>query len=128
MSEKPTILIADDEPGVVAALAREARRAGLSYITDTTSQQVLELAVRHQPAVIILDLKQHVDGRDLMAALKRDPRTRNIKVLVLSAIEDQFTRHVCLELGADDYDVKPFDPSFMSKVARLAGASGERHH
>jgi len=73
MSEKPTILIADDEPGVVAALAREARRAGLSYITDTTSQQVLEL-------------------------------------------------------GADDYDVKPFDPSFMSKVARLAGASGERHH
>ena len=46
MSEKPTILIADDEPGVVAALAREARRAGLSYITDTTSQQVLELAVR----------------------------------------------------------------------------------
>ena len=127
MSEKPTILIADDEPGVVAALAREARRAGLSYITDTTSQQVLELAVKHQPAVIILDLKQHVDGRDLLAALKRDPRTRDIKVLVLSAIEDQFTRHVCLELGADDYDVKPFDPSFMSKVARLAGA-GERHH
>jgi CheY-like chemotaxis protein len=110
----------------VAALAREARRAGLSYITDTTSQQVLELAVRHRPAVIILDLKQHVDGRDLLAALKRDPRTRDIKVLVLSAIEDQFTRHVCLELGADDYDVKPFDPSFMSKVARLAGA-GERH-
>ena len=107
MSEKPTILIADDEPGVVAALAREARRAGLSYITDTTSQQVLELAVRHQPAVIILDLKQHVDGRDLLAALKRDPRTKDIKVLVLSAIEDQFTRHVCLELGADDYDVKP---------------------
>jgi two-component system response regulator AdeR len=47
-------------------------------------------------------------------------------VLVLSAIEDQFTRHVCLELGADDYDVKPFDPSFMSKVARMAGL-GERH-
>jgi hypothetical protein len=39
MSEKPTILIADDEPGVVAALAREARRAGLSYITDTTSSR-----------------------------------------------------------------------------------------
>ena len=99
MSEKPTILIADDEPGVVAALAREARRAGLSYITDTTSKLVLELAAKHQPAVIILDLKQHVDGRDFLASLKRDPRTRNIKVLVLSAIEDQFTRHVCLELG-----------------------------
>jgi len=102
MSEKPTILIADDEP------------------------VVLELAAKHQPAVIILDLKQHVDGRDLLASLKRDPRTRNIKVLVLSAIEDQFTRHVCLELGADDYDVKPFDPSFMSKVARMAGV-GEPH-
>lgn len=121
MADKPTILIADDEPGVVAALAREARRAGLSYITDTSSHLVHELALKHQPAVIILDLKQHVDGRDLLATLKKDPRTKHIKVLVLSAIEDQFTRHVCLELGADDYDVKPFDPCFMSKVARLAG-------
>jgi CheY-like chemotaxis protein len=86
MSEKPTILIADDEPGVVAALAREARRAGLSYITDTTSQQVLELAVRHQPAVIILDLKQHVDGRDLWLPSSATPGP-DIKVLVLSAIE-----------------------------------------
>lgn len=118
---RPTILIADDEPGVVAALAREARRAGLSYITDTTSQYVLDLARQHRPAVIILDLKQHVDGRDLLATLKRDPLTRDCKVLILSAIEDQFTRHTCLELGAADYDVKPFDPCFMTKVRRLAG-------
>lgn len=120
-SRSPTILIADDEPCVVSALAREARRMGLTCVTDTTSQQVLALAKQHKPAVVILDLRQHVDGRDLLSQLKRDPETKGCRVIVLSAIEDQFTRHVCLKLGADDYDVKPFDPRFMVKVARMAG-------
>jgi hypothetical protein len=36
-------------------------------------------------------------------------------------VEDQFTRHVCFELGADAYEVKPFDHTFMTRVARMAG-------
>ena len=118
---RPLILISDDEPLMVSALTREARRSGLASVADTTSHQVLELARQHQPAVIILDLHQHEDGRDLLAQLKQDPLTRNCKVVILSGVEDQFTRHVCFELGADAYEVKPFDPTFMVRVARLAG-------
>lgn len=117
----PTILISDDEPLVVSALAREARRAGLHFISDTTSEHVLEMARAHRPAVIILDIHQHTDGRDLLARLKKDPETRDCKVVILTGVEDQFTRHVCFELGAVDYEVKPFDPTFMAKIARLAG-------
>ncbi len=118
---RPTILIADDEPLLVSALARQAKLAGLSFISDTSSNHVMELAKRHKPAVIILDIVQNVDGRDLLAQLKRDPETREIKVIILSAIPDQYTRHLCFELGAVDYEVKPFDSTFMRKVARLAG-------
>ncbi len=118
---RPTILIADDEPLIVSALARQAKLAGLSFISDTSSAHVVELAKAHKPAVIILDIVQNVDGRDLLAQLKRDPETRHIKVIILSAIPDQYTRHLCFELGAVDYEVKPFDSSFMRKVARLAG-------
>jgi DNA-binding response OmpR family regulator len=118
-SRKPVILISDDEPMLVSALAREARRIGLEPITDTTSN-VVDVARRLHPDVILLDLRQRIDGRDLLARLKRDPDTRACKVVVLSAIEDQFMRHTCLELGADDYEVKPFDPTFLRKVARLA--------
>ena len=117
----PIVLISDDEPHVVSALAREARRSGLSSVADTTSRRVLELARRHQPAVIILDIHQHEDGRDLLAQLKQDPLTRDCKVVILSGLEDQFTRHVCFELGAEAYEVKPFDPTFMMRVARMAG-------
>ncbi|WNG50396.1 response regulator [Archangium minus] len=117
----PVILISDDEPLVVSALSREARRSGLASVADTTSQHVLELARKYRPAVIILDIHQNEDGRDLLAQLKQDPETRECKVIILSGVEDQFTRHVCFELGADAYEVKPFDPTFMTRVARMAG-------
>lgn len=117
----PLVLIADDEPLVVSALAREACRSGLTSVADTTSEHVLELARKHRPAVIILDLHQRQDGRDLLAQLKQDPETRDCKVVILSGVEDQYTRHVCFKLGADAYEVKPFNPSFMPRVARMAG-------
>lgn len=116
----PVILISDDEPLMVSALAREARRMGIHFISDTSSEHVLDLARAHQPDVIILDINQRIDGRDLLARLKKDPATRDSRVVVLTAIEDQFTRALCLELGADDYCVKPITPTFMVKVARLA--------
>ena len=115
----PLVLISDDEPLLVSALAREGRRSGLTCITDTTSEHVLELARQHHPAVIILDINQRRDGRDLLAQLKQDPATRDSKVIILSAVEDQYMRHLCFELGADDYEVKPFDATFMTRVARL---------
>ncbi len=123
MNSKPIILIADDEPRIAFALAREATRAGLHPMTDVSSEKVLELAKKHHPAVIILDVMQRIDGRDLLAQLKGDPETKDIKVVMLSAVEDQFTRHVCLGLGADDYAVKPFDSNFITRVARLAGVT-----
>src|SRR5215218_11166193 len=94
---------------------------GLEVISDTTSQRVLEMAREHKPQVIVLDIHQHVDGRDLLAQLKKDPETRGCQVIVLTGVDDQFTRHVCFDLGAVDYEVKPFDSTFMVKVARLAG-------
>ena len=117
----PVVLISDDEPLVVSALTREARRSGLASVADTTSEHVLSLARRHRPAVIILDIHQNQDGRDLLAQLKQDPETRDCKVIILSGVEDQFTRHVCFELGAEAYEVKPFDHTFMIRVARMAG-------
>ncbi|HEX9507294.1 MAG TPA: response regulator [Myxococcales bacterium] len=120
---KPIILIADDEPRIAFAIAREASRVGLFPVTDVSSERVFELAKKHHPAVIILDVLQRIDGRDLLAQLKSDPETKDIKIIMLSAIEDQFTRHLCLDLGADDYAVKPFDSTFMIRVARLAGVT-----
>lgn len=121
--KKPMVLIADDEPLVVSAFAREARRNGLDVVTDSSSERVIDLARECKPDLIILDVRQKIDGRVLLARLKRDPATRDIRVLMLSAAEDQLTRHMCLNLGAVDYEVKPMDAGFMCKVLRLVGAN-----
>lgn len=118
MLRTPKILVSDDEPMLGNALRREARRFGIDVLVDTSSR-VVELAAQILPDLIVLDIHQGRDGRDLLAALKRNPSTRDVPVIMLSAIEDQFMRHTCFELGATDYEVKPFDPSFIRKMARL---------
>jgi DNA-binding response OmpR family regulator len=122
---KPTILVSDDEPLLVNALKREAKRFGIEVLIDTNSN-VVEIARVQQPDLIVLDLHQSLDGRDLLAELKRTPETRAVPVIMLSANEDQFIRHCCFELGACDYAVKPFDPSFVRKMARMLGPESDR--
>lgn len=123
---KPTILISDDEPLLVSALAREARANGLSFMSDTESERTYDLARLHHPDVIILDINQPIDGRDLLARLKKDPETARTPVVILSARDDQFTRQTCLELGAHDFQSKPLDPTFMIRIARLAQEQAAR--
>ena len=108
---------------MVAVLTRQLERLGFHCLSDTSSSRVLDLARSHQPDLIILDMQQPTDGRDLLGRLKKDPATRGLKVLVLSGVEDAFVRQTCMELGAADYELKPFDPRFFNKVSRLAGRS-----
>lgn len=117
-ARRPVVLISDDEPALVSALCREARRVGLEPVSDITSD-VVTLARQCHPDVILLDVHQRIDGRDLLVSLKNDPETRDVKVVILSATEDQHVRHTCLELGAEDYAIKPFDPTFLRRVARM---------
>src|SRR5262245_9952587 len=116
----PTVLIADDEPIFASLLARQMRAVGLSVITDTTSQHVLDLARTHQPDLIILDINQRIDGRDLLARLKKDPATRELRVVVLTAHDDDHLRATCMKLGAHAFAVKPYDFTMIQKIAMMA--------
>jgi two-component system response regulator AdeR len=125
MPQRPTILISDDEPLLVRTLTHQAEALGLKVIQDTRSE-VHALAKSHRPDVIVLDLLQLVDGRDLLSALKQDPETRDVEVVILSGVEDDFARRVCLELGASDFALKPVPPTFLHRLARQVheGRSG----
>jgi len=103
---------------------REAKKLGMTVIADTTSTKVMQLARQHRPAVILLDIRQPVDGRDILSMLKRDPETRDIKVIMLSGIEDQHTRLTCFKLGAEDYVVKPFGPTLLMNILRSISDTG----
>ena len=71
----------------------------------------LERAKKERPNLIILDLMlPGMDGKDICRALKSNPHTLSIPILILTAKSDEMDREIGFELGADDYVTKPFSP------------------
>jgi two-component system, OmpR family, response regulator VicR len=109
------ILIVDDEPPIVDMLAYNLKRANYEVLIARDGQQALDKARREQPDLIILDLMlPQVDGLEVCRALRRE---RDVPIIMLTARDSEVDRVVGLELGADDYVVKPF--SVRELVARV---------
>ena len=105
------ILIADDEPDVVALVSQSLISAGFQVQKATDGNEALEKARRLEPALVVLDLMMPgMSGNDVLRSLRGDPRTAGIAVIILTARKDEVDRIVSLELGADDYVTKPFSP------------------
>lgn len=106
------ILIVDDEPDVIEMLSLNLRKAGGFDISTAADGAVgLEKARQELPAVVILDLMMpKMSGTEVCKLLKGDVKTQHIAVLMLTARAEEVDRVVGLELGADDYVVKPFSP------------------
>jgi two-component system phosphate regulon response regulator PhoB len=80
-------------------------------LTAADGASGLELARKQRPGLIILDLMlPEMDGKDVCRALKSNPLTRSIPILILTAKAEEVDRVIGLELGADDYVTKPFSP------------------
>lgn len=100
------ILIVDDEAPIIDMLAYNLRRANYEVLIAWDGEQALELARREQPELIVLDLMlPKVDGLDVCRMLRRE---RDVPIIMLTARDEEIDRVVGLELGADDYVVKPF--------------------
>ncbi|HVE83063.1 MAG TPA: response regulator [Myxococcales bacterium] len=114
----PLVLISDDEPMVCSALVRALRRRGIKAETDCRSDAHAH-ALRCRPALIILDFVQPVDGMTQLTQLRGDPRTADIPVVVVSAVDSEVRREECRRMGAVDFATKPFDDGFIERIARL---------
>lgn len=108
---KKQILIIEDEIDILNLVEWHIRADGFSTLTTQDGIKGLEAAVEHLPALIILDLMlPGMDGLEICKSLKRNEKTENIPVVMLTAKGEEVDRIVGLELGADDYIVKPFSP------------------
>ena len=121
MAAKRRILLAEDNADLQKAVARVAMKHDCEIIPTTSGAAVHGLAVEKQPDVIILDVAfADADGRDVLAALKADPRTTHIPVVVWSGrAEGESDRRIALELGAEDYVEKIDAESLLRKVERI---------
>ncbi|MBI4949862.1 MAG: response regulator [Deltaproteobacteria bacterium] len=108
---KQKILAVDDEIDILNLLRYNLVNAGFAFIQAEDGPEALELAKRSLPDIILLDLMlPNMEGNDVLRRLKADPDTRRIPVVMLTAKGEEMDRVIGLELGADDYIVKPFSP------------------
>jgi len=107
----PKILVVDDEPDILDVLRYNLEKADFGVLTAQDGERALEIARSERPALVVLDLMlPGIEGEEVCRLLKQDEATRSIPVLMLTAKGQEVDRIVGLELGADDYVVKPFSP------------------
>jgi len=103
------ILIVDDEEDIIRLLEYNLGKAGFEVISAGDGTDAVELAGRELPDLVILDIMlPNMDGTEALKALKKDPLTEKIPVIMLTAKGEEIDRVLGLELGADDYMIKPF--------------------
>jgi two-component system alkaline phosphatase synthesis response regulator PhoP len=110
-----TILVVEDEPQIAGLVRDYLEHAGFAVIAAGDGAAALALVRARRPDALVLDLGlPRVDGLDVIRSIRRDSR---VPILILSARGDEADRVAGLELGADDYVVKPFSPREL--VARV---------
>ena len=118
------ILVADDEPNIVAALDFVLRRAGYEVDIARNGEEVLQRIAESPPDLVLLDVMMPLlSGYDVCDRLRARPEWRAVKVIMLSARGREAEARRGLEAGADLYVVKPFsNQELLQKIdALLAG-------
>jgi class 3 adenylate cyclase len=113
-AERGRILIVDDNVANRDLLARRLARAGHDVIEAEGGESALALLDRASFDLVLLDLiMPDVSGYEVLVRLKSEPRTRDIPVIMISALDDLDSIVRCIEAGAVDYLSKPFDPTLL---------------
>ena len=111
----PSVLVVDDEPGIIEMASAYLRRDGFVVRTAATGQRALDSVLTQVPDLIVLDLMlPDIPGEQVCASLRRHVA---VPILMLTAKSAEADRIRGLALGADDYLVKPFSPREL--VARV---------
>jgi len=115
---KLRVVIADDDTTVVALLKTTLESYGIECAVASEGDQALELMRAAPPDAAILDvIMPNMDGLEVLAAVRNDPALRDVRLLLLSALQQESDIVRAFGLGADDYVTKPFSP--LEVVARL---------
>ena len=112
------VLVVDDEPQIVRALATNQRARGVDVDRAATGEDGLRLAADHHPDVVILDLGlPGIDGIEVVSGLRG---WTNVPIIVLSVRDGEADKVAALDAGADDYITKPFGMNEL--LARIRAA------
>ncbi|MBI2174316.1 MAG: response regulator [Candidatus Omnitrophica bacterium] len=122
------ILIVDDTKDILDVVSRRLQSWGYQVLVASSGEEGLEIAKQSLPDLILLDIMMpRMKGRDVCAHLKSDPNTAHIPVIFLTALGLADHVKAGMDLGADDYIVKPFEPDDLrDRIAVCLARSSRR--
>jgi CheY-like chemotaxis protein len=112
--ERSRILVTDDEPITRMLVKLLLERDRFEVLEAANGRQAVEIALRERPDLVLIDLNMpEVDGYEAIGRLRRDFTLATVPIVVLTSEEGPGVEKRVLELGADDYIIKPFDPEVL---------------
>lgn len=115
------VVVVEDEKAISDLVRFHLEQQGYEAIVASEGRRAIELITSRIPSLVILDLMlPDMDGLDILKILRQDERTARLPVILLTARAEEADRVLGLEIGADDYVVKPFSPrELMLRVGKL---------
>ena len=119
----PYILSVDDETDVSALIAFHLKQQGYEVATAENGREALQSIQNRRPDLLLLDLMlPDIDGFAICEILRREVETAALPIIIISAWNEQDSRHLGLEMGAIDFMNKPFSPKLLvNRVNHLLG-------
>ena len=127
------ILVVEDDPDIAQLIGHYLEKAGHTVEVLSSGKAVMPKVRRNPPDLVVLDLMlPELDGLMICQAMRTDPQTAAIPIIMVTARGDEADRITGLELGADDYVTKPFSPkelaarvtALLRRAARSPTAGG----
>ena len=127
MKAKTRVLAVDDDEEMLDLYSVELARLGFEVLTVPRGADLKAKVLKFKPDLILMDVMMPgVDGISLTRAIRSDPETRHIPVLVVSGLSDAAALNDALLFGALDYLVKPFDIDDLERKVERALAAAEK--
>src|SRR5215467_8058260 len=115
--EGASILVVDDDPEIVTMLSTRLGHRGYKVTTASDGHRALELAKREKPDLVLLDVMMPgKSGWEVARALKQDPVTQHIKIVMVTAIGEKTNEITAPIYGADAHIDKPFEFEKLERV------------
>jgi DNA-binding response OmpR family regulator len=117
------ILVVEDEGSIASFVSLYLKNAGFDVRTASTGAEALQLAASQPPTLVVLDLMlPDIDGIEVCKRLRQDS---DVPILMLTARDEDIDKIVGLEVGADDYMTKPFNPrELVARIKSILRRSG----
>ena len=119
-AKKKTILVVDDEPHIVRLVNLCLGTKKYDVVSAYSGKEALYLLKNANPDLIVLDIMMPgINGYEMCQALRENKETKNTPIIILSAKSQMEDKLHAIDVGADDYICKPFDPAELARRIRL---------